>query len=779
MTESIRSMSGQDQEISSASLSDGQFKNLVDVISRSQQSYRDLIDNLDQAVFTLSLDGEVRVANRRLTEILNVSFQDLIGHCLTEFVEKPTLAEAKRRFPIFAEKGHWAGRLAVRFKGENEDRHFDCWLQAVAEGGQITSVSGWGRDVSAEQASEVRFSELFESLQEGLLLVTPDGQVLDANPALVRMLGFESKEQLRAINFREVYNDPVQRDRLVAEITEKGFVQDYELVLRRQGGGTFHCLTSGFGIRDASGRTVQLQGTFVDITERIEIEKQLRKEQEFVRRLVACFPDVIGVLDREGKFTYVSQRIKDVLGSSPEEYIGRPLGIHTHPEDTAKLAALFEDVVSGRESGTQIEYRARHADGAWRTLRASAGPLFDETGKISGVVASARDVTELKQAEQQMTLNEKFAAMGQMMAGAAHELNNPLTAILGVADLLRERATDEATRRHTEMVLQQARRAAMIVQNLLAFSRPSAQARSEVSLVKIVKDALRMHDASLRQKKISVQIDAAMDVPAVDGDEKTLRQAFANLIVNAEQAIFSARDHGLLKISIRRVDDKASVAFSDDGPGIPPENMERIFDPFFTTKRPGGGSGLGLTICLAVIKEHGGTMEVRSTASTGATFQVLLPLAPKARSKFAPSTEAVTKQTSSGMDVLRGHSMLVVDDEESICEIVQEGLAARGMKVDGASSSEAALVQASANAYDVILCDLNLPGLRGEQFYEQLWARGGTQTTHFVFMTGDLLDSASTAKYCARGARIIQKPFQVAALASVLAELLKRLPAGS
>lgn len=779
MSKSTNPSTDHREQLGSASFPEGQFKELVDVISRSQQSYRELIDNLDQAVFTISLEGEVRVANRRLAEILSVSFQNLIGHRLSEFLETPTVEEAKRAFPAFAKKGHWEGRLAVRFKKENECRYFDCWFQAVAEDGQVTSVSGWARDVTAEQASEVRFSELFESLQEGLLLATPEGKILDANPSLVRMLGFDNKEDLKAVNFRQVYEDPIQSDLVVKDLTERGLIQDFEVVLRRRDGRKLQCLTSGFAIRDASGRVVQLQGTFVDITERIEIEKQLRKEQEFVRRLVACFPDVIGVLDREGKFTYVSQRIEDVLGNSPQEYLGEQLGARAHPEDRARLAALFESVMSGRETGAHIEYRACHADGKWRTLRASAGPLFDETGKISGVVASARDVTELKHAERQMSQNERFAAMGQMLAGTAHELNNPLTAILGVADLLRERATDEAMCRHAEMVLKQARRAAMIVQNLLAFSRPSGQARSKVNLVTIIQDALRMLDASLRQKKITVHFDAPKDVLAIEGEAKTLMQAFVNIVMNSEQAISSVRDHGALTISLRRDGNKASVTFSDDGPGIPPESIEKIFDPFFTTKRPGGGSGLGLTISLAVMKEHGGTIEARSSPGAGASFQVYLPLASEDLFAAVPLAGEVTKQPASAFEALRGHSVLVVDDEESICEIVQEGLVARGMKVDGASSSEAALTYLAANVYDVILCDVNLPGLKGEQLFERLHGREERPTTHFVFMTGDLLDSATTADYCARGARVLQKPFQVAALASVLTELLQHEPANS
>ena len=767
------SLIGQEQP-NSAALSEDQFKELVGVISRSQQNYRDLIDNLDQAVFTLSLEGEVRVANRRLAEILKVTFQDLIGHRLSEFLESPTLDEARKAFPAFAEKGQWEGRLPVRFKGETEVRYFHCWLQAIAEGSQITSIAGWGRDITVEQATEVRFSELFESLQEGLLLVRPDGKVLDANPALVRMLGFETKEELKAINFRELYKDPAQRDLLVGEIVAMGLVQDHELVLRRKDGKTIYCLTSGSAIRDVSGRVVQLQGTFVDITERIEMERQLRKEQEFVRRLVACFPDVIGVLDQGGKFTYVSQRVEDVFGCLPEEYIGKTLGTHAHPEDRDQLKALFDAIITGRETSGHLEYRAQRADGTWRTLRASAGPLVDDTGKISGVVASARDVTELKQVEQQMTQNERLASMGQMLAGAAHELNNPLTAILGVADLLRERARDDTMRRHVEMVLQQARRAATIVQNLLTFSRPSAQSVAKVDLAKTIQDALRIHGESLRRKKITVHFDASMDVLEVNGDQRTLTQAFANIIANAEQAIASVRDHGTLKVSVHRDSDKASVKFWDDGPGIQPENIEKVFNPFFTTKRPGGGPGLGLTISLAVIKEHGGTIGVQSEMDRGACFEVLLPLASGTSCPAATSAGTMTEPNALGTEALHGRSVLVVDDEESICEIVQEGLAARGMKVECAFSAEGALAQLANHAYDVILCDLNLPGIRGEELYEQLRARTGKLPTHFVFMTGDLLDAATAAKFRARGAQIFLKPFQVATLASTLAELLQR-----
>jgi PAS domain S-box-containing protein len=743
--------------------------NLVDVLSRSQQSYRELIDNLDQAVFTLSLKGEIRVANRRLAEVFGVSFPDLIGRSVADFIESPTVADVEQTFSTADGKGSWQGTLPIRLKHEREDRYFLCWAQAVVEDGRVTAITGWARDVTAEHESEIRFAELFESLREGIFFTTPDGKVLDANPALVRMLGYDSRTELQHRNFREVYANQADRDALIRELEEQGSVQDREIVLQRKDGARIHCLASGFVIRDAFGRIVRIQGTLVDVTDRLEMQRRLHQEQEFVRRLVASFPDIIAVLDRDGRYTYVSQRIQEVLGRRPEEYIGEELGTRAHPEDRRRLGEELRKLLSGETVQVQVEFRSPAQDGTWRLLRASAGPLFDDTGRISGVVASARDVTESNRIERQLSQKEKFAAMGQMLAGAAHELNNPLTAILGVGDLLRERATDDASRRHAEIVLQQARRAAEIVQNLLAFSRPLSQGGSRIRLTELVQHVLQLQREPLRLKNIEVKLEAPEDLPAVTGDRKLLTQAFLNIITNAEQAISSVRNHGTLRVSLSAEGQKISAAFSDDGPGIPLENVQMIFDPFFTTKRPGGGSGLGLTICLAVVKEHGGTIEVQSNKG-GATFRVLLPAAP---ADLPTDPLSVRKAAYAGTESLRGRSVLVVDDEESIREIVQEGLAARGVKVDCAANSEEALVLLSAHPYEFVLCDFNLPGLHGQQLFERMRSETSDSSPRFVFMTGDLVEPATVAAFREKGAQILQKPFHVSALATLLAELLQ------
>ncbi len=257
-----------------APYSDGQIQKLVDVISRSQHGYRELIDNLDQAVFTLSVAGEVLAANRYLAELLGITFQELIGHRLAEFLDAPTLAEAERQLPLLLKKDSWSGIIPVRLKKDGQSRYFHCWLQADVEAGQPACVRGWARDVTAQHDSEIRFSELFQSLREGIFFSTPEGRILDANPALVKILGYSNKEELKSVSLRDVYRDPSVRDVLMQDLDRDGSVQNREIVLLRKDGKEAYCLASGFAIRDASGRMVQTQATIVDITERREIEKR-------------------------------------------------------------------------------------------------------------------------------------------------------------------------------------------------------------------------------------------------------------------------------------------------------------------------------------------------------------------------------------------------------------------------------------------------------------------------------------------------------------------------
>jgi len=761
---------------------DKALQTLFEIVSRSQLGYRELIDNLDHAVFSLGLDGSIRVANRYLADRFGVSFQDLIGHPLDEFISHPTRVQMIEALPALLKDGGWSGRVVVRLRHNPEHRYFDCRLQvgAAPEGGPM--ISGWARDVTTLQESEERYNELFDSLREGIFFTTVAGDLLEANPALVRMLGYETKEEMQKLNFGEMYANPADRAPLVNEVIARGSFQDREIVLKRKDGRRLNCIASGFVVRDTFGRISRIQGTLVDVSDRLEMERRLRDEQEFVRQLIASFPDIIAVLDRGGRYTYVSPRVADLLGHTPQLLLGSELGRNAHAEDREGLMRHFENLVAGRESYIQTEFRSQHADGSWRTLRATAGPLFDASGKITGVVTSARDVTEAKHVEQQLLQKEKLASMGQMMAGAAHELNNPLTAILGVSDLLRERATSDESRRHAEMILQQARRAASIVQNLLAYSRQSGRGDENVRLEEIVRRVGDTHAATMKQKNIELAIEIAPGLPSLQGDAKLLGQAIANLLTNAEQAISGARGRGNVRLTAGYSGGKIRVTVTDDGPGIAPEILTKIFDPFFTTKRPGGGSGLGLAICLAVAKEHGGTIEVDSPPGAGAQFSFIIPAgAPVISETYAPAEKnaapapepAASPEPASAPSNLSGHTVLVVDDEESILEIVEHGLSARGMKVRCAEKGETAFELLKSGNFEIVVSDFNLPGWSGRKLFEEARAQLGSRAPRFIFMTGELVQPEDVAGLQKEGATILQKPFHISALAAVLADLFE------
>jgi signal transduction histidine kinase len=218
-----------------------------------------------------------------------------------------------------------------------------------------------------------------------------------------------------------------------------------------------------------------------------------------------------------------------------------------------------------------------------------------------------------------------LVAMGQMIGGFAHELNNPLTSILGLSEMLQDVETSEQTRKHLVMMHTQARRAAEIVQNLMYFSRPPAPGKSRVNIGELIQRTLHLHAYSLRKSNITVDFLPEASLPSVVGDPNQLMQVFLNLLLNAEQAMREVRDKGTIRIRTGSNEKSVWTSFQDDGPGIPAENLPNIFDPFYTTKRPGRGTGLGLSICKAVLREHGGNIEVTPASGGGAAFTVTLP----------------------------------------------------------------------------------------------------------------------------------------------------------
>jgi PAS domain S-box-containing protein len=602
-----------------------QIDQLSQVIARSQRSFKELIDSLDDAAFAISLDGTFRTVNRKVTQYLGATYQEAVGHKLNEFLEEPTRSQIEPHLARFLELRKWAGVVKIRLKQTPHSFYFDCELNAIVNDNEVVGVSVLARDVTDEREKEKRFTELFETLQEGVYFSTPEGRILDANDSLIRMLGYANEEELLALEPSMLNFEPGVTPILGRRPNDQGSVRTREVTLKRKDGRAATFLDTSRAVWDDAGKIIRYQGTLVDMTDRLEMEKELRRQEEFQRYLLESFPDLILVIDLHEQFSFVSSRIRDLLGHRPEDLVGKK--ISELPDHSSAFAALYRDVSSGRRLFGFCEYEASHRDGSWRTMRASASPLFDAESKVNGVIVSVRDITVEKKLEQQIIQSERLAAMGQMIGGFAHELNNPLTSILGVSELLQEAELDEGSRKHLTTLQQQARRATEIVQNLMYFSRPPQPGKSDVNVVELVQRTLHLHAYSLRKSNITVDFIPDKPLPNVNGDPHHLMQVFLNLVMNAEQAIREVRDRGTLRIRMARGEDAILAVFQDDGPGIPAEILPKIFDPFYTTKRPGRGTGLGLSICKAILREHGGNVEVASGPGGGAVFTVSIPIA--------------------------------------------------------------------------------------------------------------------------------------------------------
>jgi len=602
--------------------SEEQLDQLNQMIARSQRSFKELIDSFEDAACAASLDGTLRTVNKSLAELVRRPYTSIVGHKFFDFVEEPSRSSVEAGLSRFLEKRHWGGLVRVRFKDNARPYYFDCVLNAIVKGDEVVGVSVLGRDVTGQHEKELRFTELFETLQEGAYFSTPEGKLLDANPALVSILGYSTKEELLGLDASRLNVDPAEPPVLGRASDDRGGVRGREITLRKKDGTAATFLESSRAVWDAAGKLVRYQGTLIDVTERRKLERQVMQQEEFRRHLLESFPDLILVVDLLERYTFVSSRVRDLLGYQPEDFLGNK--ISEAPDHSPELAMLYNDVVSGNRVFGASEYGARHRDGSWRTMRASASQFFDADSKLGGVIVSVRDITTEKKLEQQIVQSERLAAMGAMIGGVAHELNNPLTSILGVSELLQDSQTTDAARKQIGILQQQARRAAEIVHNLTYFSSPPAPGKTSVNLGEVVERTLNLHAYSLRKNNITVDFLREPGLPYVKVDPHQLMQVFLNLILNAEHAIREARERGTLRIRMGQGVETVWVSFQDDGPGIPAETLASIFDPFYTTKRPGRGTGLGLSICKSVMKEHNGSIEAANAPGGGAVFTVTL-----------------------------------------------------------------------------------------------------------------------------------------------------------
>lgn len=409
---------------------------------------------------------------------------------------------------------------------------------------------------------------------------------------------------------------------------------------------------------------------------------------------------------------------------------------------------------------------------ARRIIERFSRPVLDGEGRTTGWLELYSDVTEGRQIQSKMLQTEKMAALGQLVSGIAHELNNPLTAIMGYAQLLLGHGLKPGQLSEAKKVYHEAERARRIVKNLLYFARENKPERSRADINEIIERTLALRSYELRVENIAVDCDLAPDLPKTMADPYQLQQVILNLVINAEQALIEGRGQGHVWIRTRHLQqrggDRISIEIADDGPGIAPEIASRIFDPFFTTKPPGVGTGLGLSIVYGIVHQHGGEVSYDNQSGLGARFTVELPVIE------APAAErpvAILKPAD-GASAPRGH-ILVIEDEPTVAQLMVDVLREEGHQVEAVLDSQEGLARISRTSYDLIISDLRMPRLDGPAFYESLVRTDSPIQKRILFVTGDTLSRRTLDFLEPNELPYLAKPFLVEELKLAVNRLLQ------
>jgi PAS domain S-box-containing protein len=482
------------------------------------------------------------------------------------------------------------------------------------------------KDITDRREAERRYRELFDNIQEGLFFATPEGQFLDVNDAMVRMLGYASREELlRADVSAHLYPTRAAKERLVRAINQRDVLRNYEETLRRKDGSLLHTLQNISAVRDAHGHVAQIRGLMLDVTEQKMFQSQLQRERDFNQKILNTTQSMILVLDTAGLISYANTRCFEA-GYREEELIGHRLVKWVESSQQSDFQAALQTTANGQQV-ENLELRVKRSDGSMGHFSISLSPMRDEANQVNSIVVVMTDITDAVLLQAKLAHAEKMATIGRLVSGVAHEVNNPLAAILGFTDLLLENpGVPASAREDLQIILQETQRTKEIVQDLLSFARQRPAQREPMQVNQILRQTikLRSYDFASHGVQVSEEFDEKLEMAV--GDPQQLQQVFLNILNNAYDAIQESGNHGKIRIRTRRAQEFIEVTFIDNGIGI--NEPERIFDPFFTTKQVGKGTGLGLSICYGIVRAHGGEILCfNNEGAPGSKFVVRLPIA--------------------------------------------------------------------------------------------------------------------------------------------------------
>jgi two-component system, NtrC family, sensor kinase len=671
----------------------------------------------------------------------------------------------------------------------------------------LLAASALDREAAREEqkASNETLRKIIENSDECLIVIDGEGTILEASRAAALLL-FAPWDRMEGMTLEELVSTVARvavsewRTRLDTSALVYGSAKE-EVVAA----GLEATLVRGGVIRmDFRGKIEGMSGIgprWLIHLENQEAQQSLRESEERLEAemdgLVDSIESGVLVLDADGKILMASHRLAAIFGIESRRLlefgmIGALIDRLAHhflrPAETA--ARWREHVRQGDEASWDEFELVRPSR---KIVERFARPLHKPDGTRLGWLEVYRDVTGQRLIQTKLLQTEKMAALGQLVSGIAHELNNPLTSIQGYAQLLLTRRSASDRVQDAQRISQEAERAGRIVKNLLLFSRETKPERRAVQLNEVVERTLSLRSYELKLENIEVEMVLDPALPQTLADAAQLQQIVLNLIVNAEQAIVLARGEeagiGHILIRTRRLaGDRLALEVSDDGPGIPPEIVARIFDPFFTTKPAGVGTGLGLSIVYGIVQEHGGEVSADTLQGRGATLSVELPAltvsgfdVAGAEPVVQPRLTAVAPYQASERAAEKERireRILIVEDEPTVAELIADVLTEEGYRVDTLLDSREALGRLKEKNYSLMICDLKMPYVDGPGLYRGLVRAENPMQHRVLFVTGDTLGPRTLEFLKSSGLPYLAKPFLVEELKEAVRQALAAAPSG-
>ena len=787
---------------------------LFEQVRAAQKQWEYTFDSIADPVFVHDPLGRILRGNQRLVQLLHRDFHNLIGKTVLELF---SVKNSSFQLCPYCEG----------VAGEGDDP--DPWLPGYFLASNSLFADHDGRrlgtvhvlkDITDRKRAEEKYRSLVSSVQEGIFISTPQGRFLDFNDALLRMSGFDSREELLSIDIgKSFYANPADRERLSKFLEQHGSVADFEFEMRRKDGELRTMIESSTAVKDTAGNVTAYQGFLLDITERKRAESEIRRRNRELMVLNSISQTLTESLDLGNSLNRTLRQMAELFNLDAaalhlfdkegskirraaayghrSEFARHFPEVELNPQFLQQIKAARATFISAQ--GLPLPPVFREVQLKEEIVSVYIVVLWSKDKVIGGIVVGSRTPREfssadinlliavgsqvssalersllyeetrlayenLRRTQEQLVHSEKLAAVGQLISGVAHELNNPLTAILGYSQLLT--SSTEMGRQameYTEKLYKQAQRTHRIVQNLLSFARQHKPERILVQINQTLEETLALRDYDLRMSNIRVHLDLAPELPKTAADPHQLQQVFLNLVNNAVDAILEHQTEGDLWVRTGMNGDRLFIEFTDSGPGV--QDTSKVFDPFYTTKPVGKGTGLGLSICYGIITEHGGTILVRNVPTRGACFTIELPH--QSAALLAPASSEPS--AASGRDA----AILLLDQDDSVLEAVGAILRNSEHRVDTARNLREARAMITEHKFDLVVADLLVAeSSNGSGLLDWIGSHHPSLVSRVIWIAAVVPSAELRNRILAKGTYILQKPFKASELLSAVDELL-------